>query len=234
MVGGSQIEQRVANVCDLTPADIFIKLYNKKLIKKSRYPNWWPNYGRQEVIITTILTQQAKFIQVENSIQLLRNANIATIKQLATAKLDLIRINIKSCGFYNQKAQNLKLLCQNIINDFNNFEKFKKRVCRQWLLSQKGIGFESADAILCYACCQPVMVSDNYTKKLLSLLGFSFKNYEDMNNWLYADIASKINTIRIKTDNNLKYESVFALFHGMIVEFMKKTVNKDLFNSCFN
>ncbi len=45
-----------------------------------------------------------------------------------------------------------KKLCQNIQTSFSNFEQFQEEVTRTWLLEQKGIGEETADAILCYAC----------------------------------------------------------------------------------
>jgi hypothetical protein len=61
---------------------------------------------------------------------------------------------------------------QNIIDEFDSLDNFKANVTREWLINQKGFGYESSDSVLCYFAYRDVMVVDNYTLKLLKKLGF--------------------------------------------------------------
>ena len=78
-----------------------------------------------------------------------------------------------------QKAQRLKTLCKFILS-FNG--KFYSKVSREQLLALKGIGPETADSILLFACNRPEFVVDAYTKRIFSRYGV-FKDdsgYESM------------------------------------------------------
>ena len=77
-------------------------------------------------------------------------------------------------------------------------------------MAQRGIGSESADAILCYGCRQEVMVVDKYTQQLLQALGREFDDYEEIQLWCEDGFKS----------DDLHHD--LALFHGMIVEYMKR------------
>ncbi len=138
-------------------------LKNQGYIKEEREELWWPKSGTFEVVVGTILTQQTKWERVESSLTNLRDKNLLDLDSIADIDLTELALLIKPSGFYNTKAKNLKKLCQNIIQEFENFENFVLHVDRDWLLLQKGIGEESSDCILCYACFRDVMVVDSYT-----------------------------------------------------------------------
>jgi endonuclease-3 related protein len=70
---------------------------------------------------------------------------------------------------------------------------------------------ESADAILCYGCGREVMVVDKYTQQLLAALGREFEDYDELQAWCMEGF---------RDEGHLARE--FALFHGMIVEYMKR------------
>jgi endonuclease-3 related protein len=163
----------------------------------------WPNAGNFEVIIGTILTQNTTWINVEKSLKNLKN--FLTLEDFLKLEIDTIKQLIKPSGFYNQKSIRLHNLAKNIKFEFKEFEIFKKKVTRKWLLSQKGIGEESADSILCYCCEQNIMVIDVYTKRLLKQFNIEFKNYQQYQDFFHT---------------NKKLD--FALFHAMIVEYNKK------------
>ena len=113
----------------------------------------------------------------------------------------------------------LPILAKNISEEFYTFKNFQENVSREWLLDQKGIGFETADAILCYVCFREVMVVDKYTQRLLAKKGMEFFEYEDIQNYLQQGIIENFNLIANENENNLNL--CFARFHGMIVEYMK-------------
>jgi len=195
--------------------DLYLELRNKDLLKnKPKY--WWPNAGSEWCLISTILTQNTKWTNVEKSM-----ANLGEISLDKLIEIDELYLAdlIAPSGFKNQKSKRLKLLANNIISDFGNFENFKENVTRQWLLNQKGIGAESADSILCYVCFREVMVVDKYTQRLLSKKGVEFFEYDDIQYFLQSGIESRFDEISKENENDLNL--CYARFHGMIVEFSK-------------
>lgn len=199
--------------------DLFIALDRLDLIGSDRYPHWWRNYGTWWILPEAILTQQTKWENVEKSIQNLIDLRFSTIDSLANAPAWMVAQAITPAGFYNQKTARILTLLQHLLNDFGDFEGFCAEVSREWLLDQKGIGFESADAILCYGCKREIMVVDNYTHKLLSALGMEFEDYHDMQSWFHDGIESEFGKIK---ELGLDLATTYAYLHGMIVEFGKQ------------
>ncbi len=189
--------------------DLYLAL--KKLDLLENKPElWWPNAYKFEVIVGAILTQNSQWTRVEVSLENLRTNHILSLESLAAAEIELLVECIRPSGFHKAKSKNIQMLCQNIISDFGDFENFQYEVSREWLLSQRGIGPESADAILCYGCKREVMVVDKYTQQLLQALGREFDQYDDIQSWCVDGFRS----------DDLHRD--LALFHGMIVEYMKQ------------
>ena len=199
--------------------ELLIELRDKNLLKNSP-KHWWPNYGTFEVVVSAILTQNTKWENVEKALNKWKIENgewriedVATLDWIYLAKI------IKPAGFYNQKAKRLIALSRNILKDFGDFETFKEEVSREWLLAQKGVGFETADSILCYAFGREIMVMDSYTKKLLKKTGYEFESYDEMREWCERGVEENWDKISGFYENDLNL--CFARFHGKIVEFMK-------------
>ena len=129
---------------------------------------------------------------------------------------------IKPSGFYNTKAKRLKTLCEAIFKKFGDFENFKENVSREWLLGVKGIGAETCDAVLCYACGRDVMVVDSYALRILSFLGYEFESYDEAQEWLGAVDSEQICKAY---GRELGMNEIYAKFHGKIVEFCKAHFN---------
>ena len=198
--------------------ELLINLKRMDLLKnKPKY--WWPNVNSFEVVVGAILTQNSKWENVEKSLSNLKNAINLELEELASLDINFLASLIKPSNFYNQKAKRLIVLSKNILRDFGSFETFKKEVDRKWLLSQKGIGFESADAILCYTCMRKTMVVDAYTKRLLLKSGYEFENYDEIKEWLETGVLEHWDKLKNLYENDLNL--CFARFHGKIVEFMK-------------
>jgi endonuclease-3 related protein len=199
--------------------ELLIELRKKDLLKnKPKF--WWPNVGTFEVVVGAILTQNTKWENVEKALNQWKMKNgkwkmeaVASFEPLFLAEL------IKPAGFYNQKAKRLIALSRNILRDFGNFESFKENVTREWLLAQKGVGFETADSILCYGCFREIMVVDAYTKRLLKKRGYEFESYDEMREWCERGVEENWDKLSSFYENDLNL--CFARFHGKIVEFMK-------------
>ena len=197
--------------------ELFVALQKNNALKILRDPLWWPRSCSFWVIVGVILTQQTKWEKVELSLENLEKEGIDSLEKIAKCDELVLATLIKPSGFYNTKAQRLKTLCKAIVEDFGSFEDFSAQVGREWLLAQKGIGEESADSILCYACGREVMVVDAYTARLLYALGYEFDDYEAIQSWLVEGILQNYHKLE-----QISLNKVYALFHGEIVEFCKK------------
>jgi endonuclease-3 related protein len=202
--------------------DLWLALKNRGYLREDTPPYWWPNVGTFEVVIGAILTQQSKWEKVEASLENLRERDILDLHKLTQVPIMIVESAIKPSGFYRKKAKVLQELSTAIIDTFGTFEVFKQEVTRRWLLEQKGIGFESADAILCYACKRDVMVVDNYTNKLLQGFGYRFESYDELQAWLMQGIEENYSKIS-KHYKDERFFTIYSRFHGKIVEYMKET-----------
>ncbi|MBN2895680.1 MAG: 3-methyladenine DNA glycosylase [Campylobacterales bacterium] len=166
---------------------------------------WWPGYGGFEVVVGAVLTQNAKWERVEVSLENLRAYGLLELEALATCKAELLQECIRPSGLFQNKSRVLGALAAAMLETFGDFETFTCKVTRSWLLARRGIGKESADAILCYACKRNVMTVDAYTHRLLGALGFEAQEYEALQSWFTC-----------------KHALDAAHYHGMIVEYMKR------------
>jgi endonuclease III related protein len=201
--------------------DLFSALERLKLLESSP-PLWWPSYGTFEVVIGAVLTQNTQWERVKISLDNLRNLDLIDPAMLSQCHNESLMELIRPSGLFKAKAANLIRLSRNMIEEFGDFETFSLSVDREWLLSQKGIGPETADSILCYACARPAMVVDAYTARLLNAFGYEFESYDELQEWCEAGVRGYFDTVQLP--------AAFARFHGMIVEYVKrnskgKTVN---------
>lgn len=201
--------------------ELLLALKKNGYLQRLRDPLWWPRSGTFWVIVGAILTQQTKWEKVEKSIENLEKAGIDSLEKIIKLESEHLALLIKPSGFYNTKAKNLQRLSCSIINTFDNFETFCIQVERAWLLAQKGIGQESADSILCYACAKETMVVDAYTQRLLSALGYDFESYISIQEWIVEGIVEHKKKIDMLYGREMSLHEIYALFHGKIVEFCK-------------
>jgi endonuclease-3 related protein len=202
--------------------DLLVALKTQGYLKTTRDPLWWPRSGTFWVLVGAILTQQTKWEKVEESMANLERAGVDSLEKLLHLDLELLALNIKPSGFYNTKAKNLHLLAKAILEEFDSFENFCETVDREWLLAQKGIGEESADSILCYACKQEAFVVDAYTARLLTSFGYSFESYGALQEWMVEGILSNLSKVNQLYGKGITLNELYARFHGKIVEFCKE------------
>ncbi len=197
--------------------------YELLKILKQHYPlkepYWWAGAGSFEIVVGAVLTQQTKWENVERSLKNLLDAGTLELEKIASSELYVLEELIRPSGFYRKKAKVLKTLCENIVADFGDFEAFKQDVDRQWLLSQKGIGAESSDSILNYACFRDVLVVDSYTNRVLANFGYEFESYDELQEYLMSSLDARVYKLYPK-DTTLA--QIYARFHGKIVEFCKE------------
>ena len=204
--------------------DLLVALKKLGYLHSARDPLWWPHSGTFEVVVGALLTQQSRWEKVEESLARLQAAGLLTLESLSSADIEYVATLIRPSGFYNTKARRVVRLSENIRRDFGTFKRFANEVERSWLLAQKGIGMESADSILCYACHRPHFVMDSYTQRLLGALGYEFETYMALQEWMQQGVEENFHKINTLYGEERDLATVYARYHGKIVEYAKKHI----------
>lgn len=174
--------------------------------------NWWP--GREnpfEVVVGAILTQRTTWTNASKSVDALRQAGPLTpaaIRGLERANLERL---IRPAGFYRAKASTLRAFCVRVekAGGLSQFFSMPTKALRSTLLSIRGIGDETADAILVYAAGKPSFVVDAYTRRVLERLGWISGSES------YAEIQAAF------TDALPRDVTVYAELHALIIHHGK-------------
>ena len=134
---------------------------------------WWPG-GPEEVMIGAILTQQTRWENVRRALSNLTKEGIATMEGIFRADPGRIEEAVRCTGFYRVKTARLKALADHVMETYGGVGRMREvstEDLRKGLLSVRGIGEETADAILCYAFFRPVFVIDAYTTRIMRCCG---------------------------------------------------------------
>lgn len=174
--------------------------------------NWWP--GREnpfEVVVGAILTQRTTWANASKAVDVLRQAEALTpeaIRGIERADLEEL---IRPAGFYRAKAATLRAFCDQVekAGGLSQFLSMSTLALRFALLSIRGIGDETADAILIYAAGKPSFVVDAYTRRLLERLGLIFGGES------YAEIQAAFTTALPRD------VAVYAELHALIIHHGK-------------
>jgi endonuclease-3 related protein len=172
-------------------------------------PKWWPADSPFEVMVGAILTQNTSWKNVEKAIRNLKVYGLLDAKKIHELDQDTLAMAIKPAGTYNLKAARLKGFVAWFLERFGGDAQRMKEATpdrlREELLEVKGIGPETADAILLYALAMPVFVVDAYTHRLLTRheLAMEEATYEDLKEYF---------------ERNLPRDArLFSDFHALIV-----------------
>ena len=182
------------------------EIYNI-LYKKYGKQNWWPTKSdnkKFEVIIGTILTQNTSWNNVEKAINNLIKNNVLDTEKIIKINKNKLALLIKSSGYYNQKAERLKIIAKFF---FNNKDPNRKE-----LLNLKGVGKETADSILLYAYNKPYFVVDAYTKRIMNRIGFKEESYDELQELFHKSLE--------------KDYKLFNEYHALIVKLAKENCKK--------
>jgi endonuclease-3 related protein len=201
-----------------------IQKIHKKLHKKYGNLGWWPIKGRYtggpkskaeefEVMVGAILTQNTSWKNVEKAISNLHKENLIDAKKIAEIPQKKLAKLIKSAGYYNQKAERLKIFADYLLKN-PNFLKKETAELRKELLSIKGIGPETADSILLYALNKPIFVVDAYTKRIFSRIGICKEDasYDELQQMFHKNLP--------------KNTKLFNNYHAVLVEHAKNNCRK--------
>ena len=198
--------------------DLFLALLNHKSRNFDELK--WPGEGTFEVILGAILVQNTNWKNVEKALDNLKKASKDSLQGICTLENSELATLIKPSGFYNTKAKRLKTLCLAIKNEFESFDNFKENVGREWLISVKGVGTETCDAILAYACGKPYMVVDAYALRIMAYFDYNFECYDEAAEWFSSLDYDEI--YKFLDSEKFDETEVLKLYHALILEFCKE------------
>lgn len=192
----------------------------------SRYgpQHWWPADDSFEVMVGAILTQSASWSNVEKAINNLRAARLLTPEAIRSIPEPELAAIIRPSGYYNSKAKKLKALvawlgnyCNDNIPDLSAHDVAQ---LRRALLAVHGVGLETADSILLYACNMPVFVVDAYTVRIMDRLDIRPSAIATGSHGRYASWQS------LFTDNLPRDAALFNEYHALLVRHGKDCCRK--------
>ncbi|WP_163339933.1 endonuclease III domain-containing protein [Desulfopila sp. IMCC35008] len=197
--------------------DAFTYVY-ELLLDHFGYQGWWPGETPFEIAVGAVLTQNTNWQNVAKAIDNLKVMNWLSYEALAVAPMEELAEAIRPSGYYNLKARRLKNLLAMISREYDGELSFllsdKTESARHNLLSVKGVGPETADAILLYAGNHPVFVIDTYTHRVFSRHGL-FPEESD-----YHEMQQEF-IDRLPNDHQL-----FNEYHALIVMVSKEYCKK--------
>ncbi len=192
---------------------------------------WWPTtlpgedgptyHGRRiddrqrfEVIVGAILTQNTSWRNAERAVRSLLRAGSLDPGDLRRMPLRRLARLVRSSGYYNQKAERLRLVASFFAENLGRFRKRSGAAVtarlREELLSLKGVGPETADSILLYAFQKPVFVIDAYTRRILHRLRLCSEkaSYEELQSLFHRSLPPD--------------PRLFNEYHALLVEHAKR------------
>ena len=201
-------------------ADIDYRLQDifDRMLARYGEQHWWPADTPFEMMVGAVLTQATAWTNVELAIARLKDANALSPAAIRGMDTDTLAVLIYSSGFYNAKARKLKTLAQFLGEAYDDNIDAMRLVygakLRRELLGVKGIGEETADAILLYALGKPSFVIDAYTRRLFSRLGIA------------PDSEAYRAYQKLFSDNLQPDTAMFAEYHALIVQHGKEACRK--------
>lgn len=189
-----------------------IKTMYEKLDSRFKVENWWPAESEFEIMVGAILTQQTTWEKVEKVIRDMKKVGLLEVDALAEADLDGLEEIVMPAGFYSQKARRVKGLAEYLKMHCDSDPKvlLEKPLeeARAELLSIRGVGEETADAILLFAARRPKFVAASYVARIFQRTGI-----------LDSD---DYGTIQIFVESQVPLDPrIYAKFYALLVQLAK-------------
>ena len=192
-------------------------LFNK-LSQHYGNQHWWPSTTAFEMAVGAILTQSTNWNNASQALANLSRINMLSPSVIHYMPHDQLSEIIRPSGYHNIKASRLKTFASHIYSSYgNDFEAYLNQpidLLREDLLSIKGIGKETADAIILSGGEQAIFIIEEYTKRLFSRFGEGPSNnlYDDWQNFFHFSIPSAT--------------SVYGEYHSIIIAHGKAVCKK--------
>ncbi len=185
------------------PNQVFVVYF--QLLKRFGFPGPWPWFHqgplstKEEIVIGAILTQNTNWNNVEKALKNLRKNHLNSLKKLllfSQKNYWQLEQYLRPSGLYRLKTKRLINLITNIFSRYRSIDQMRKQPInklRQFLLSMKGIGQETADTILLYALDKPIFVIDRYTQRFTRIFfNKEFSSYQKYQKFFEKNLSKNL------------------------------------------
>ena len=132
--------------------------------------HWWPSKTRFETIVGAYLVQNTSWRGVMRSIANLEQHGALTVGAMRSLDVAELQMLIRPSGYMLRKAAALKAFVAFLDAQYGGsldaLAEQATEALREQLLALPAVGPETADAILLYALDHPVMVVDEYLRRI--------------------------------------------------------------------
>jgi endonuclease III related protein len=170
-----------------------------RLLERHHGPTgWWPGDTPFEIAVGAILTQNTAWTNVEKAIARLKKSGMLSPRRLLDVSDAELHDALRPSGYFRVKSERIRSFSRHLVDNYAaSMARMARRslvTLRPELLSIHGIGPETADDILLYACRKPVFVVDAYTRRILYRHGFDVHglHYENLRAWLEQRVPADI------------------------------------------
>jgi len=197
-----------------TPPGQVLAGYYAALLRRFGPQQWWPARTRLEVILGALLTQNTAWHNATLALRNLRQAGLLSWRGLRTASIETLEACVHPAGYYRQKARAIRSFVDWLERrqggSLARLFSLPAEELRRQLLELRGVGPETADAILLYAAGRPMFVADAYTRRVLTRHGIvsAKAGYHETQEYLHTHL--------------LRQAALFNEFHALLVEVGKK------------
>jgi endonuclease-3 len=154
-----------------------------------------------KVLIGTLLSQRTKD-EITNEAYNRFFSKFKNIKSIAIANTNEIVELIKPVGFYKQKAERIKKICNILLEKYNG----KVPNDREELMNLPGVGNKTADIVLSYGFGKPEIAIDTHVECISKRLGIVKENAK------YIDIKKALENLT--PINMRKFVNIIFVLHG--------------------
>ena len=147
-----------------------LRLYDR-LHRRYGPQRWWPARSRFEVVVGTILTQNASWRNAERAIGSLRAAGALRVRAILALPAARLAALLRPSGTFRLKGRRLRAFARHVARRRGGLSRLLAlplAALRAELRGIPGIGPETADTIALYAAGRPIFVVDAYTRRILA------------------------------------------------------------------
>ena len=180
------------------------------------HKRWWDTDNKWEILLGAVLVQNTNWRNVDYALANLNEATQFLPKKILALDQEQLQELIRPSGFYKGKSNTIIALLTWLKGYHFDLAQAARKdfsTLRKELLAIKGIGEETADALLVYVFDQSTFIADKYAQRMFEKFGFTSNGYKHL--------KSKIGWP--ETMDTLKAQNL----HGWIIEYGQVYLKND-------
>ncbi|MGM0337961.1 endonuclease III domain-containing protein [Enterococcus sp. AZ007] len=180
------------------------------------HKRWWDTDNKWEILLGAVLVQNTNWRNVDYALANLNEATQFLPENVLALDMEQLQALIRPSGFYRGKSNTIIALLTWLEGYHFDLTQAADRdflTLRKELLAIKGIGEETADALLVYVFDHSTFIADKYAQRLFEKFGFASAGYRQL--------KSKI--LWPETMDTLKAQNL----HGWIIDYGQVYLKND-------